>query len=367
MLFSGLLFSLALLMIFGLEVTDAIRTLKEGPMIDSEGREYKSAPLVKDGRSESGDRPVVRVECTDVSMIIFIQADLYRTGHHVSPGELFLGDARHSNSRRCQAVDTGDHEYVIEAGLQDCGTKLSISEDDVIYSNKLVFLPAFRHFGITRLTEAVIPVSCHYKRKHIVSSSAHQKPLIFSKLAKFSTGTSLFSLRLLTDDWSNETPSSTFYLGDVLHLEASYNGPDSRRIFIDSCVGTLAPDVTSVPRYHFIENYGCFTDAKEKGSKAVFRPRLRADVLQLQLDAFLFHNDLRRNIFITCHLKAAPKTWRSSPTNKACNYMQSRWRNVDGNDGACQCCDAVCHERSPTDDVLCDTVTLGPLMILPSK
>lgn len=60
------------------------------------------------------------------------------------------------------------------------------------------------------------------------------------------------------DDWTSETFSSVFYLGDFLHLEASYSGPDSRqrRLFIDSCVATLSPDATSVPRYYFIENHG---------------------------------------------------------------------------------------------------------------
>ncbi|KAM4531400.1 zona pellucida sperm-binding protein 3-like [Odontesthes bonariensis] len=347
MVFAGRSASLSLLVAFAFGVADAIRTLKEGPMIDEEGREYKLAPLAEDSRPKSSDGPTVRVECTEVSMIIFIQADLYKNGRHVSPEELFLGDDRHSKSRRCLAVDNGDNEYVIEAGLQDCGSKLSISGDDVIYSNKLLYLPVSGHFGITRMTEAVIPVSCHYKRTHTVSSNLQQRPLTFSESAKFSPGSSAFSLKLMAGDWSNESFSSTFYLGDLLHLEASYSGPDLRQIFIDSCVATLMPDARSVPRYYFIENHGCFTDAKEGGSEALFQPRSRSDLLQLQLDAFLFRNDLRNTIFITCRLKATPEMWTSGPTNKTCNYVHSRWRNVDGDDAVCQCCDGVCPERLP--------------------
>ena len=40
----------------------------------------------------------------------------------------------------------------------------------------------------------------------------------------------------------------------------------------------------------------CLTDAKEGGSEALFQPRSRADVLPLQLDAFLFRNDLRNTV-----------------------------------------------------------------------
>ena len=120
-MFAGRSASLALLVACAFGIADAIRTLKEGPMIDEEGREYKLAPLVENSR------PTVRVECTEVSMIIFIQADLYKNGRHVSPEELFLGDDRHSKSMQCQAVDTGEDEYVIEAGLQDCGSVLTVS------------------------------------------------------------------------------------------------------------------------------------------------------------------------------------------------------------------------------------------------
>ena len=121
-MFRGYSAPLAFLVSLAFGVAGAIRTLKEGPMIDAEGREYKTAFL-----PELRDRPTVRVECTETSMIIFIQADFYRNGRLVSPAELFLGDAEYSDDSQCQAVAVEDHEYVIEVGLQDCGTKLSVS------------------------------------------------------------------------------------------------------------------------------------------------------------------------------------------------------------------------------------------------
>ncbi|KAJ4931642.1 hypothetical protein JOQ06_010083 [Pogonophryne albipinna] len=107
-----------------------------------------------------------------------------------------------------------------------------------------------------------------------------------------------FSLKLMTEDWTGETLTSVFYSGDLLHLEASYSGPDAghRRLFIDSCVAALSPDPRSAPRYYFIENHGCFNDAKEDGSNALFNPRKRSSSLQLQLDAFLFPQDTRNSV-----------------------------------------------------------------------
>uniref|UniRef100_A0A3Q3VY79 Zona pellucida sperm-binding protein 3 n=1 Tax=Mola mola TaxID=94237 RepID=A0A3Q3VY79_MOLML len=283
--------SLALL----LAVAQAIRTLKEGPMIDAEGREYKSAPApapvpAAAGGASGKDRAV-------------------------SPADVFLGEPR------CRAAAAAaDGEFVIEAELQDCGSKSSISGDSLLYSNQLVIAPAPRTRSITRLPRAVIPVSCRYRRTQLVSSSVQPSG---------SGRTSTFSLRLMTDDWRGETSSRVFYLGDMLRLQASYTGPDSgrRRLFIDSCVAALSPDTTSVPRYYFVENHGCLTDAKQGGRDALFRPRQRAHTLQLQLNAFLFQQDAR---------------------NSACNYEHSRWKNVDGHDDACRCCDSTCYTSSPT-------------------
>ncbi|XP_040012151.1 zona pellucida sperm-binding protein 3-like isoform X2 [Xiphias gladius] len=297
--------SLALLLSFAFGAADAIRALKGGPIVDAEGREFKSATARTDAESfsrpQSNDGSSIRVQCTEASMIIVVNADLYKTGRLMSPGDLFLGEAEHSETSQCRAFAVSDSEYVIEARLQDCGSKLSISEDSVIYSNKLIFSPAASYHGITRMTSAVVPVSCHYKRTHFVSSNTQQQPLTLSTSAQHSTGNSAFSLKLMADDWKSETFSSVFYLGDLLHLMASYTGPDAgqRRLFIDSCVATLTPDATSVPRYYFIENHGCVTDAKEEGSNTRLKPRTRADLLQLQLDAFLFHHDPRNSVYFS--------------------------------------------------------------------
>ncbi|KAM9843974.1 zona pellucida sperm-binding protein 3-like [Aulostomus maculatus] len=288
-------------------LSEAIRTLKEGPMIDAEGREYKSLKIEAEILPRPDTRSAVHIQCTAATMIILVKADLYNNGQFLSPEELLLGGAQHSGDSQCLAYPASDSEYVIEAGLQDCGSKLTISGDSVIYSNNLIVLPAANYLGITRTSEAVVPVSCHYK-----SSSAYPEK------------GSVFSLKLMTDDWRGASLSSVFYLGDLLHLEASYNGPDLRQLFISSCVITMTPNPTSLPRYYFLHNNGCLTDAKQQGSKALFLPRKRANALQLQLDAFLFQQDPRNSIYITCQLKATSDMWRSSRTNKACNFVHSR-------------------------------------------
>uniref|UniRef100_A0A3P9QJD4 Zona pellucida sperm-binding protein 3 n=1 Tax=Poecilia reticulata TaxID=8081 RepID=A0A3P9QJD4_POERE len=344
--------SVVLLLIISLvfRVSDAIRPLKEGPMIDAEGREYKTVSLEDSSRPTHDGKTTVQVECTEVSMIIFIQADFYNNGRLVSPQELFLGDAKYWKNKPCQAVDAGDGEYVIEADLQDCGSKLMVIGNNLIYSNNLIHSPVVGSLGITRATGAVVPVSCHYKRY----------PVLFVSYGK------RMILCLHTDDWSAEKYSNTVYLGDPLHLEVSYSGLDQRKLFIDLCVATLTADSTSVPRYCFIENHGCFVDARDGGLNSVFKPRSTTSSLQFQFDAFLFQDDLRNTIYVTCEVKATRQLWRSSPTNKVCNYINSSWKNVDGLDGVCQCCKGVCSKLTSKDDI-CDTLTLGPFIVIPRK
>ncbi len=63
---------------------------------------------------------------------------------------------------------------------------------------------------------------------------------------------------LLADDWSYERPSHSYFLGDIINIEASvkvYNHVPLR-VFVDHCVATQVPDVTALPRYSFIENHG---------------------------------------------------------------------------------------------------------------
>ncbi|KAL6102816.1 uncharacterized protein ACO6RY_02347 [Pungitius sinensis] len=372
--------SLALLIAFAFGVADAIRTLKDGPLIDAEGREYKSANFPTDAGDTRLPRlnvgPTVSVRCTDASMIIVVKADVYKNGLLVSAEELSLGESEHSQRSPCRAVAAGDSEYIIEAELQDCGSTLTVSDDSVIYSNELIIAAAAGSHGITRRTRVVVPVSCHYLRRQLASSTDQQQ-LAPSLLENLSAAA--FSLKLMTGDWRRELLPRALYIGDLLHLEASYAGPDSgqRRLFIDSCVATLSPDATSDPRYYIIENHGCLADATEEESNARFLPRRSASSLQLQLNTFLFHNDSRNSIFITCQLKVTSEMQMSNSINKACNYVHPRWINVDSGD-VCQCCGSLCSQSSPNystnrrgqipDDIMASgTVTLGPLMVFPSK
>lgn len=65
-----------------------------------------------------------------------------------------------------------------------------------------------------------------------------------------------FFLPLSSDDWSSERKSSVYFLGDIVHIEASVDHHLPLRLYVDSCVATLTSDVNSYPRYPFIDHQG---------------------------------------------------------------------------------------------------------------
>ncbi|ROI68656.1 Zona pellucida sperm-binding protein 3 [Anabarilius grahami] len=145
------------------------------------------------------------------------------------------------------------------------------------------------------------------------------------------------------DDWSYQRPSNSYFLGGVINIEASvkvYNHVPLR-VFVDSCVATQGPDVNSLPRYSFIENHGCFVDAKATASSSRFMPRAQEDKLQFQLEAFMFQESSSPYIYITCILKATIASVPSDAQRKSCSFANG-WFAADGNNQVCGCCDSSC-------------------------
>ncbi|XP_029110688.1 zona pellucida sperm-binding protein 3-like [Scleropages formosus] len=169
--------------------------------------------------------------------------------------------------------------------------------DSLIYTCTLAYVPKGLDLTpIVRSHGAPINIECHYLRRINMSSNA-----VMPTWVPYSAEEHLvFSLQLMTDNWEHERASDIYFLGDILNIKASVVVAIHQplRVFVDSCVATLEPDVTSVPRYPFVENYGCltFTDAKVTASCSQFLPRKQINKLQRQLDAFRFLQETRSSV-----------------------------------------------------------------------
>lgn len=92
------------------------------------GKPQQSAP------AHAPPRPVV-VNCHPDSMRVVVQADMFDTGLQVDARHLRLGSGSVSEGSECGAVSSGEAEFTIQAFLQDCGTKLSVSVYFYFYVN----------------------------------------------------------------------------------------------------------------------------------------------------------------------------------------------------------------------------------------
>ncbi|KAF0032613.1 zona pellucida sperm-binding protein 3 [Scophthalmus maximus] len=277
----------------------------------------------------------VRVTCHPDSLEVTVEADLFGIGAPVKSEELRLGV---EHNVYCSAAASSADQYKILVGLTDCGTKHWMTDDDLVYTNLLIFSPAAAPDGLTRMDEAVVPIECHYERKYSLSTSSLLPTWVPFMSTQAAVETLEFDLRVMTDDWFYERSSNVFYLGEPIRVEASVRVGHHMglRVFVSSCVATLEPDIYSVPRYVFVEN-GCLVDSELPGSRSHFLPRAQDDKLNMVIDAFRFHNEDRGQLYITCHLNAVPVNDAEAP-NKACTLTNGRWRSIDGNDFLCGHC-----------------------------
>ncbi|XP_066553398.1 zona pellucida sperm-binding protein 3-like [Amia ocellicauda] len=265
--------------------------------------------------------PVVWAQCGDSAIQVSVERDLFGTGELIQAADIQLGG--------CALSGQNHTVLVFQSELQGCGSALSMTEDELVYSFSLNYHPSpIANTGIVRTDPAVVHIECHYLRLHNVSSDALQPTWVPYTSTKSAEDLLDFSLQLMTDDWSSPRPSNVYFLGDVLNIQASVNQASHvpLRLFVDSCVATLTSDPTSSPSYTFIGNYGCLIDAKVTGSSSHFMPRPQ-DVTKLQmvLDAFRFHNDANSSIYMTCHLKVTAASQAVDNLDKACYPVGNRY------------------------------------------
>ncbi|KAL7375378.1 hypothetical protein ABVT39_016352 [Epinephelus coioides] len=197
------------------------------------------------------------VKCHEDSMEVVMKAYLFDPGRPVEPTHLRLGSVRAAGNH-CTAKESGNGELVIRAALTECGSRVMFTRSSVLYNNFLLYSPPPPSPGdVMQAVAAAVPVQCEYDRRYTVSSKA-LKPTWSPPISIQSAHLDLdFHLRLMTNDWSSKRRSSVYFLGDVMNIEASLDHPHlPLRLYADSCVATLTSDVTSYPRYAFIDHQG---------------------------------------------------------------------------------------------------------------
>uniref|UniRef100_H2M2R4 Zona pellucida sperm-binding protein 3 n=1 Tax=Oryzias latipes TaxID=8090 RepID=H2M2R4_ORYLA len=278
----------------------------------------------------------VAVECREDLAHVEAKKDLFGIGQFIDPADLTLGTCPPS------AEDPAAQVLIFESPLQNCGSVLTMTEDSLVYTFTLNYNPKpLGSAPVVRTSQAVVIVECHYPRKHNVSSLALDPLWVPFSAAKMAEEFLYFTLKLTTDDFQFERPSYQYFLGDLIHIEATvkqyFHVP--LRVYVDRCVATLSPDANSSPSYAFIDNYGCLLDGRITGSDSKFVSRPAENKLDFQLEAFRFQGADSGMIYITCHLKATSAAYPLDAEHRACSYIQG-WKEVSGADPICASCES---------------------------
>ncbi|XP_031147923.1 zona pellucida sperm-binding protein 3-like [Sander lucioperca] len=307
----------------------------------------------------------VAAHCEEGGVTIEVKQNFLGNGQLIHPSDLTLGG--------CAARTTTLHVVQFQTELQGCGSTMALTEEALIYYFSLTYSPTpIGNTFILKTNPAEVVIECHYLRRHDVSSGAVRptwKPSAFDMLAEQQLR---FSLRLMTEDWQSQRPSSVYFLSDVMHIEAAllqgHHVP--LRVYVDSCVATEFPDPNSQPRYPFINNHGCFSDAKLAGAKSYFMQRSQEDKLHLQLEAFKFPHNHGNSLYITCHLKATKVSVPIDSQHKACSFLTeaNRWVASGGDNKVCDCCETSCKRQKRSLGADADlqwegTAALGPILL----
>ncbi|XP_072538514.1 zona pellucida sperm-binding protein 3-like [Salminus brasiliensis] len=308
----------------------------------------------------------VAAACGESVVHVEVKQDFFGTGHLVNPTSLTLGGCA------AAALDSAARVLIFHSELQACGSVLMMTEDDLVYSFNLLYNPEpFAGTPIVRTGTVSVHITCHYWRKHNVSSNAVAPTWVPYSSTVEAEEQLVFSLKLMTDDWKYERPSNQYFLGEFMKIEASlikFNHVPLR-VFVDRCVATAVPDVNAVPRYSFIENHGCLIDAKITGSDSQFLKRVEGEKLQFQLEVFRFEHGNGSSLYITCFLKGSAASQPTDAENKACSFTANGWAAADEDNQACSCCDTSCPSRqrrgaSTDKDLYFETeVSLGPILV----
>ncbi|XP_058501443.1 zona pellucida sperm-binding protein 3-like [Solea solea] len=278
----------------------------------------------------------VAVQCRESIVHVEVKKDMFGIGQFINTADLTLGS--------CTAVaeDNAAQVLIFQSELHECGGSLTVTGDSLIYTYTMNYNP--QHIGdspVVRTSQAAVFVECHYPRNHNVSSLPLDPLWIPFSAVKVAEEFLSFTLTLMTDDWQYERPSYQYFLGDIINIEATvkqfFHAP--LRVYVDHCVATLSPDVSSNPKYAFIENNGCLVDARLTGSASRFMGRSSDAKLQFQLEAFRFQGVDSGMVYITCQLRATLAAYPLDSLHRACSYNNG-WKEASSVDTVCGSCES---------------------------
>ncbi|XP_070767889.1 zona pellucida sperm-binding protein 3d.2 [Enoplosus armatus] len=271
----------------------------------------------------------VKTSCKRKKMYVQVQRSVLGTGEPLS--QLKLGTCQASKSTR-------DYLY-FEYELGRCGTKRTISNNQVAYSNTLQYDPPRLQGPIRRAVPFTLPIACYYNRYQYSYKIGYTPKMRMRKVFKPVKNRAKFILTPRNAQWERLFPSDQYVLGKPMYFEAEAPSmSQDERLYVHLCYATPEKSHTSTPKFPVVKNFGCMVESKDSRSR--FIP-YKNNAVRFSVDAFLFKG-MTGQLYMHCTMSVGGPV--PTPTAKSCNYdtKARRWVELYGAASVCTCCDTNC-------------------------
>ncbi|XP_022794139.1 uncharacterized protein LOC111332922 isoform X2 [Stylophora pistillata] len=281
--------------------------------------------------------PGVSVNCSDF-MTVALEKKTF---------PFFDATRLHLRYSSCRATQNDTH-LLISTLLNDCGTLVNETEDDLIFWNEIRTDVIVIDNVITRSHDIKIPFYCSYSRKKWVNLGFKPQHLHFGTEAGYGNFTfkidfyksSSFATPYTEQDYPLSVP-----INQYLYVRYSVESSADLVIMAVTCKATKTGSFYSWPQYSIIQN-GCPQDTTMDYN---FDPN--RNYQQFKIKAFRFFNDYDQ-VYIHCEVLACHRYSSNSRCSRSCLGNKKRKRRDVTRD-------EIEHEESTTKV----TLTQGPLII----
>ncbi|XP_042346674.1 zona pellucida sperm-binding protein 3d.2 [Plectropomus leopardus] len=278
----------------------------------------------------------VKTSCRLNKMLVKVQRSIL--GASEPDSQLKLGTCQTSKSTR-------DYLY-FEYDLNKCGTKRTVINNQVAYSNMLQYDPPRAQGPIRRTVPFTLPVACYYNRYQYSYKIGYTPKMRMRKIFITMRNRAKFILTPRNAQWERLSPSDQYVLGKPMYFEAEAPSmSQNERLYVHSCYATPEKSHTSKPQFPVVKNFGCMIESKDSRSR--FIP-YKNNAVRFSVDAFLFNGMVGQQLYMHCSMSTAGSV--PTPTAKSCNYDTNtrRWVELYGPDSVCRCCDSNCSSAAST-------------------
>ncbi|XP_041963986.1 zona pellucida sperm-binding protein 3-like isoform X2 [Alosa sapidissima] len=289
------------------------------------------SPPFKKSRHSGGPRGVV-IKCKVNKMEVRVPKRL-------------LGDVpahSHLAFGTCQANNFTKHYLSFVYDVYECGSRRTIVNNRVAYSNTLRYAPVVTMGPIRRAIPFTLPITCHFNRFHYSYKIGYKPKVQAQKFFKYMTSRqTVYTLTPFDAHWRRLNASDGYAIGRPMYFEAE--GPPVEidgRLYIHSCHITANKSLTSEPRFTVIDNFGCMADSKSS-SESRFISYTR-NTVRFSVDAFVFQGVTNKHLFMHCEMSVGGETPTVNDKSCSYNHKTKRWEELCGLDLVCSCCESTC-------------------------